>query len=131
MTTHTAPVERSLEDAIPRIALFISNVSVLQELEAILRNQYSSLLIVTDRAKLKEFNTPFIVVTDTIHEVAQILEEHPVEGTQILIVAQEQDSESTAAAFEVGASDYLGYPFVAADVIEKTERYLEAFRTAA
>lgn len=101
---------------------------MLHELETILRGKYSSLLVVTDRAKLVEFQTPLVIVTDTIHEVALLKETHPVEGTQILIITPEQDSESTAAAFEVGAADYIGYPFVAADVIEKTERYVEAFR---
>lgn len=101
---------------------------MLHELETILRGKYTSLLVVTDRAKLVEFQTPLVIVTDTIHEVAMLKEAHPVEGTQILIITPEQDSESTSAAFEVGATDYLGYPFVSAAVIEKTERYIEAFR---
>ncbi len=118
-------------NATPRIALFISNADILHELEIILREKYSSLLVVTDRAKLIEFQTPLLIVMDTIHEVALMKDAHPVEGTQVLIVTPERDSESTAAAFDVGASDYLGYPFVATDVIEKMERYIEAFRATA
>lgn len=117
--------------SLPRLALFIAKEEILHELETILRGQYSSLMVVTNREKLAEFNTPLIIITDTIHEVAMLKESHHIEGSQILIITQEQDSESTAAAFEVGATDYLAYPFVSADVIEKTERYLGAFRTAA
>lgn len=117
--------------SIPRLALLIANGDILHELETILRTKYSSLLVITDREKLAEFNTPLIIITDTIHEVAQLKAAQPVEGSQVLIVTQEQDSESTAAAFEVGATDYLAHPFVSADVIEKTERYLEAFRSEA
>lgn len=127
MSTNTPPSETA---AIPRLALFIANENTLHELETILRGKYSSLLVVTERAKLAEFNTPLIIITDTIHEVAMLKDTHPADGSQVLIITQEQDSESTAAAFEVGASDYLAYPFVTTDVIEKTERYLEPFRTA-
>lgn len=117
-------------DPIPRIALFLSDETVLMELEKTLRSQYTSLLVITDREKLKEFAVPLLIVVDTINDVALIKESHPVEGTQILIVINSKDSEMSSAAFDAGASDYLTYPFVPENVIKKTEKYLEAFRHA-
>ena len=117
-------------DPIPRIALFVSDETVLMELEKTLRSQYTSLLVITDREKLKEFAVPLLIVVDTINDVAVIKESRPVEGTQILIVINSKDSEMSSAAFDVGATDYLTYPFVPENVIKKREKYLEAFRHA-
>ncbi|CAN5724500.1 hypothetical protein BH09VER1_BH09VER1_35110 [soil metagenome] len=117
-------------DPTPRIALFLSDESVLMELEKILRSNYSSLLVITDREKLKEFSIPLLIVVDTINDVALIRESHLVEGTQILVVTNSKDSETCSAAFDAGAADYLNYPFVPENVIRKTEKYLEPFRHA-
>lgn len=118
-------------DPTPRIALFIAEENVLVELEKTLRARYSSLLVITEREKLGEFAIPLLIIVDTIANAAAIRESVPVAGTQILVVAKSEDSESSAAAFDAGATDYLGYPFSAEDVIAKTEKYLEPFRQAA
>jgi len=123
--THPLPPEVA---AIPRVAIFLSDSAVLQELEGILRGQYSSLMLITEKAKLVEFSIPLIVLVDTIRDVAEIRALHPVEGTQVLLVIEEGDSEIEAAAFDAGADDFLAYPFEPAAVIGKIEKYLEAFR---
>lgn len=114
--------------AFPRMALFLSDPQVQAELEKILREKYSSLMLITDKAKLAEFAVPLVVLADTIKDVSEIRALHPVEGTQILIISQEGDSEIVGAAFDAGADDFIAYPFVAEAVITKTEKYLEAFR---
>ncbi len=114
--------------AFPRVAIFLSDSEMMAELETILRSHYSSLMIVTDKAKLAEFALPLIVLVDSIRDAAEIRAVHPVEGTQVLIVLEEGDSEIEAAAFDVGADDCLAYPFDPAAVIGKIEKYLEAFR---
>jgi PleD family two-component response regulator len=114
--------------AFPRVAIFLSDTERMAELEAILRGHYSSLMIITEKAKLAEFAIPLIVLVDSIRNAAEIRAMRPVEGTQVLIVLEEGDSECEAAAFEVGADDYLAYPFDPAGVISKVEKYLEAFR---
>jgi DNA-binding response OmpR family regulator len=114
--------------AFPRVALFLSNPEVSQELERILRDQYSSIMIVTEKAKLAEFTIPLVVLVDTIRDVAEIRALHPVEGTQVLVVLEDGDSEIEAAAFDAGADDHLVYPFEPAAVVGKIEKYLEAFR---
>lgn len=114
--------------AIPRVALFLSKPEVQQELEEILRAQYSSLMLITEKSKLAEFAFPLIVLVDTIKDVAEIRSIHPVDGTQVLVVLEEGDSEIAAAAFDAGAADYLVYPLEAAAVVGKIEKYLEAFR---
>jgi DNA-binding response OmpR family regulator len=115
--------------AMPRVAMFLSDSEVLQELERILREQYSSLMLITDKAKLTEFTVPLIVLVDTIRDAAELRALHPVDGTQVLLVLEEGDSEIEAAAFDAGADDFLPYPFEPAAVIGKIEKYLEAFRT--
>lgn len=110
------------------MALFLTDPQVQAELEKILREKYSSLMLITDKAKLAEFAVPLVVLADTIKDVSEIRALHPVEGTQILIISQEGDSEIVGAAFDAGADDYIAYPFVAEAVITKTEKYLEAFR---
>lgn len=115
--------------AFPRVALFITDPAVLSELEAILREKYSSFMLVTDKAKLAEFAVPLIVLVDTIKDVADIRALGLVEGTQVLIVSQDGDSEIVGAAFDAGADDFVAYPFVPEAVLEKTEKYLAAFRT--
>lgn len=113
----------------PRVALFVTDPQVLVDLEKILRGKYSSLMLITDKAKLAEFSIPLVVLVDTIKDVSEIRSLHPVEGTQILIISQDGDSEMVGAAFDAGADDFVAYPFVADAVIEKTEKYLEAFRS--
>jgi PleD family two-component response regulator len=123
--THPLPPEVA---AMPRVAIFLSDSEVLQELEGILRGHYSSLMLITDKAKLAEFSIPLIVLVDTIRDVAEIRALHPVEGTQVLIVLEDVDSEIEAAAFDAGADDFVAYPLEPAAVIGKIEKYLEAFR---
>jgi PleD family two-component response regulator len=127
MKTPTQPLPPEVA-AMPRVAIFLSDSDVLKELEEILRAQYSSLMLITDKAKLAEFSIPLIVLVDSIRDVAEIRSLHPAEGTQVLIVLEEVDSEIEAAAFDAGADDFLPYPFEAAVVIGKIEKYLEAFR---
>lgn len=127
MKTITQPLPPEIA-AIPRVALFLSKPEVQQELERILREQYSSLMLITEKSKLAEFAFPLIVLVDTIKDVADIRSLHPVEGTQVLVVLEEGDSEIEAAAFDAGADDHLVYPFESAAVVGKIEKYLEAFR---
>lgn len=115
--------------AFPRIALFISDPQILAELETILREKYSSLMLITEKAKLAEFTIPLVVLVDTIKAVSEIRALHPVEGTRILIISQEGDSEIAGAAFDAGADDFVAYPFGADAVVGKTEKYLETFRS--
>ncbi len=113
---------------LPRIALFVSDGDVFGQLEGILREHYSSLLVITDREKLREIDTPIIVITDTVQEVALLRDMPPIDGTEILVVTRDDDEEMLAAAFETGATDFLAYPFAPAEVISKTEKYLQPFR---
>ncbi len=126
----TSPSEIPTADsaAFPRVALFVEDPQVLAELETILRAKYSSLMLITDKAKLVEFPVPLVVLVDTIKDVSEICALGPVKGTQVLIISREGDSEIVGAAFDAGADDFIAYPFVADGVIEKTEKYLEAFR---
>lgn len=114
--------------AFPRVALFITDSLVLAELEKILREKYSSLMLITDKAKLTEFAVPLVILADTIKDVSEIRALHPVQGTRILIISQEGDSEIVGAAFDAGADDFIAYPFVAEAVIEKTEKSLDLLR---
>lgn len=119
------------DTSIPRIALFITAPLILSETEQILRNKYSSLLLITEKAKLKEFDVPLIIVVDRMKDVLDIRAQHPVEGTRVLVIVQDGDSEVMSAAFEAGADDYITHPFTPEAFIEKTEKYLEAFRQTA
>lgn len=101
---------------------------ILGQIEKILRDHYSSLLVITEREKLHEIDSPIIVITDSIQEVALIRDIPPVDGTDILVVARDDDTETLSAAFDSGATDYLAYPFAPAEVIVKTEKYLMPFR---
>lgn len=116
------------ETALPRIALFLSDPVLLHEIEEILRNQYSSLLLITEKEKIKEFRVPLIVVVDAVKAVSDILALGPAEGTRILVVLREEDGEEISAAFDVGAADCITHPFEKEKLVEKTEKYLEAFR---
>jgi len=118
----------STDSAIPRIALFISDPSILRETQEILQKQYSSLMIITEKAKMKDLPVPLVIVVDQIKDVFDIRKLHPVEGTRVLVILQENDGEAMSAAFEVGADDCVTHPFVEHALIEKTEKYLEAFR---
>lgn len=113
---------------LPRIALFIRDGEILGQLEEILRDHYSSLLVVTEREKLREIDSPIIVITDSIEEVALLKDLPPIDGTEILVIARDDDEELLSAAFETGATDYLTYPFAPAEVVTKTEKYLMPFR---
>jgi len=118
----------SNDAAIPRIALFISDPAILLETQEILQKHYSSLMVITEKAKLKEFPVPLIIVVDQIKDVFDIRKLHPVEGTRVLVILKENDGEAMSAAFEVEADDCLIHPFVEHAFIEKTEKYLAAFR---
>ncbi|GAT33907.1 hypothetical protein TSACC_22328 [Terrimicrobium sacchariphilum] len=113
---------------LPRIALFVRDGEILGQIERILRDHYSSLLVISEREKLQEIDSPIIVITDSIQEVALIRDIPPVDGTEILVVARDDDNEMLSAAFDSGATDYLAYPFAEAEVITKTEKYLTPFR---
>jgi len=114
--------------ASPRVALFFTDLAVMGEIQAILSEYYSSLLVITDREKLQEFPFPLIIVVDHIHEVAQIKAAHPITGTEIFLVARPEQSEMIGAAYDAGATECLAYPFDAEEVIAKTEKYLSQFR---
>lgn len=116
------------QNEIPRIALFISNPELLSEAEQVLRKRYSSLLLISEKEKLKDFTLPLIIVADRIKDVPEIKELRPPEGTRILVILQEGDGEVTGVAFEAGADDFIPHPFSPDVFIEKTERYLQAFR---
>lgn len=113
---------------IPRIALLLEDQKLLRELESILREHYSALMLLTETEKLAEFSIPFVVVVDSITELQKVTAIQPSEGTQIVIVS-EDNSEIVARAFGLGATDCIRYPFVAADVIAITEKCLKPFRT--
>jgi DNA-binding response OmpR family regulator len=121
---------KPVETYIPRIALFLSEPEILVEMERLLKAQYSSLLIITERDKLKQFPIPLIVVVDAVKSVSELRALHPVEGTRVLLVNRE-DSEEVAAAFDVGVDDFITYPFSPDDVLSKFEKYLEPFRQPA
>jgi PleD family two-component response regulator len=112
---------------IPRIALLLDDQRILEELEAILRQFYTALMVLTETEKLAEFSIPFVVVVSSIPELQKVVESNPPQGTQILIVAQD-NSEIVAQAFGMGATDCLRYPFCANDVIAATEKCLQTFR---
>lgn len=113
---------------IPRIALFISDSDIRHEMESLLRSQYSSLLVMTEKEKLKEFPVPLIVVVDAVKDVSDIRALHPVDGTRILVIGGE-NSEEMAAAFEVGADDFITHPFSREEVIEKVGKALAPFES--
>jgi len=115
---------KSIESAIPRIALFISDPTILTETEHILRTHYSSLLIVMEKAKLKEFPFSLIIIVDSIKDICDIQQFHPVEGTRVLLIVK-ADGEEVAAAFEAGADDCITYPFPEGELIGKTEKYMQ------
>lgn len=115
--------------AIPRIALLIGDSKILAELEAVLRDQYSSFLLITERKKLLDFDTPFVVIADSLREVQLVLQLPPPKGTQILVITA-KDPESESAAYAVGAEGVIRYPFEANDVISITEKFLTPFRDA-
>ena len=122
---------KSAEAFIPRVALFISEPNILLEIEEILRIQYSSLLIVSEKHKLKEFPFPFIILVDRVKDVVDIRKLHPLKGTRILVILKEADGEVMGAAYDIGADDCITHPFGKDVVIEKIEKYLEEFRQAA
>lgn len=121
---------KPVETYMPRIALFLSDADILVEMERLLKSHYSSLLIITEKDKLKQFPVPLIVVVDTVKVVSDIRALHPIEGTRVLLVNRE-DSEEVAAAFDVGVDDFLTYPFSSEEVFSKFEKYLEAYRQTA
>ncbi len=123
MTTVSSSIE-----AMPRVALFIEDLTISAELEKILRDYYSSLLLITEREKLVEFTFPCIIILDVVTEVYELKKMDLPEGSQILVITRVHDTELRGAVFEIGATDCLDYPFVAETVIAKVERYLEAFR---
>ncbi len=119
----------STELAMPRIALLIGDSKILAELEAVLRQQYTSLLLITERQKLLDFDMPFVVISDSIREVQLVLQLPPADGTQILVIALE-DPEIEAAAYAVGAEGLIRYPFECKEVIAITEKFLTPFRNS-
>jgi|GEM_PF-1386419 len=120
----TFPIMTPTDTSVPRIALFISDPALLRETEEILQKQYSSLMLITEKDKLKEFAVPLVIVVDRIKDVDDIRKLHPVEGTRVLVILHEKDSEQMSAAFKVGADDCISHPFAENALIEKTEKYL-------
>lgn len=118
----------AMTTAMPRVAILVEDAEMMPELEEILRSQYSSLLIVTDRAKLGEFDLPLIIVVESIRDAAEVRGLGLADGTRVLIISREGDSEMVAAAFDAGADDVLAYPFDREAVIGKIEKYLDAYR---
>lgn len=116
--------------AIPRIALLIADSRTSSELEAVLRQHYSSLLLITEREKLAELQAPVVVIVDSLRELQAVRELPPVPGTRIVVIAKD-DPEILAHAFSLGAEAHLTYPFNAAEVLEVTEGCLEEFREEA
>ncbi len=114
--------------SLPRLALWISDPGVQRELEEILKVEYSSLLLITEREKLEEFMLPLIVIVDTVRELAELRRLTLPEGTRVVIISGQTDSEAVAAAFEAGADDLLPYPFSRDAVVGVTEKYLEDLR---
>lgn len=115
----------------PRLALFLSDEKVLSELEQILRGAYSSLLLVTEREKLAEFDIPFIIIVDNHRDLADTHGMPLPDGTKILTVAKPEDSEVLGATFDLGADDVLSYPFEEDQVLARTEKFLQVFRREA
>lgn len=118
-----------MQTAILRVALLMSNAQTLLELEEILKSHYSSLLILTERVKLLEFDIPFIVVVDSMQELSEVKRLPLPEASSVLLVAFPSDSEMISVAFELGATDFLSHPFEAREVVAKVEKYLQAFRS--
>lgn len=113
--------------AIPRIALLIDDSKILAELEAVLREQYSSLLLITEQKKLLDYDMPFVVIAGSLREVQLVLQLPPAKGTQILVITA-KDSEIESTAYAAGAEGLIRYPFEAKDVISITEKFLTPFR---
>ncbi len=120
----------SAETYFPRIALFLSEPAVHQEVERILRAKYSCVMIISDKNKLREFPMPLLILIDTVKDAFDIRALHPVGGTRILLILKEDDSEVMSAAIEAGVDDFINQPIVDGDLIEKIEKYLEAIDQA-
>ena len=119
------------QSAIPRVALLLANAQACAEIEEILKSRYSGLLVLTERAKLLDFDIPFIIIMDSMHELAELKKMSLPSGSVLILALSEADSEMISVAFDLGTTDVLGYPFDKDEVLEKTEHYLETFRPAA
>lgn len=120
----------SLDAFLPRLALLIADAEISAELEKLLRSKYSSLLLIANRKQLSDFPIPLVIMVDTVSDIAEIRKLHTAEGTRILVIGK-ADSEVLSAAVGLGADDYVTYPFTESELLEKTEKYLEAFRNVA
>lgn len=114
----------------PRIALFLSEPARLLEVQQLLAPHYDSLMLVGEKAKFREFQFPLIILVDSVREVPEIRELHPVKGTRILAILGEEDSEELGAAFDAGVDDCIPHPFDENVALEKIEKYLQVFRAA-
>lgn len=131
MTAAAASADLDLETTpMPRLALYISEPVRLMEVEQLLAPHYDSLMVVGEKAKFGEFRMPLIILVDCVRDVPAIRELHPVKGTRILVILGEGDSEEMGAAFDAGVDDYIPHPFTEKTVVEKIEKYLQAFREA-
>jgi DNA-binding response OmpR family regulator len=117
--------------AIPRVALLMSQAPLASELEEILKGTYSSLLVITDRSKLLEFDIGFLIIVDTIPELLGVQTLSLPPDTFILLTVPGSDSELEAVGFASGASDVISHPFDKEEILNKTEKYLEKFRQTA
>lgn len=120
---------KTAEAAIPRITLLFSDLNLLQEVERALHSHYSSLLIVSETEKLKEFQTPLLIIADNINTVSEIGRLQLPKGTRVLILLEDKEGEEEiGAAFESGADTFIYRSFTIDDLLEKTEEYLAPFR---
>lgn len=109
--------------AIPRIALLMRDAEWSAELAGILQEHYTSLMLVTSHEKLLEFRLPFVVVTDSMQEIMRAGEQPLPEGSRILIISND-DPETIAVAFGLGAEEVLSHPFDPAHVLATVERLM-------
>jgi len=120
----TTSDDLTLEKSIPRIALLLTDPRASMEIQEILRQEYSSLMLISEMEKLREFDLPLIVLVDNIQDAANIRSMKSSEEARIIIISDDADSELIGAAFDAGADEYVCYPFSSQEVLQKTKHIL-------
>lgn len=120
----------SQSTCIPRIALFIRDSAILKDAEGILRTKYSSLMLLTEKEKIREFPFPLLILVDQLRDVSEIRSLNPIMGTRILVILPLQDEEIACATYAAGADEVIPSPLHAEEFLSVTEKYLEGFRKA-